>query len=53
MKEIIAHCSMGFANATHEDIIEVEDYATEEDIQMEVWEWAISFLETWYTEVGE
>ena len=50
MKKVYASANFGFVGATHEDIFEFEDDATEEEIEKEVWEWATQFLEIYWAE---
>ena len=44
MKTVHATASFGFYGAEHEEDFEFEDEATEDDIYVEIWEWATSFV---------
>lgn len=53
MKKIKFCCSIGYPSAAQEDIIEVDDNWTEEDIEDKLWQWAEQFLEAWTEEIDE
>jgi hypothetical protein len=50
MREIKWTLDTGFAGANHEGVIEVEDNATEEEIDEEVKEVALEHVEWYWTE---
>ena len=50
MRIIEWHLDTGFSGAKHEGEIEVEDAATEEEINKEVEEAAWNFLDLWWEE---
>jgi hypothetical protein len=45
MREIKCNLSIGYPTAEHNDVIEVEDDATNEDIEREVEDWAHNYIE--------
>ena len=53
MKKIKFCCSIGYPSAMQEDIFEIDDTWTEEDIDFELWQWAEQFLEAWTEEVDD
>ena len=46
MKTIYVSLSIGYQTATHEDEIEVEDDATDEDKDQVLQDWAANYVET-------
>lgn len=51
MKKIHFNLSIGFAGATHADVIEVEDDTTNEEIDQMLEDWASSYLDmSWWEE---
>ena len=50
MRKMKVFLSIGFPGARHEDVLEVEDDATEYDIMAEVREWASNYLDMGYEE---
>jgi len=48
MKKLNVFLSIGFVGATKEDEIEVEDDATEEQIQEALADWSSNYIDTWY-----
>jgi hypothetical protein len=47
MRRIYVSLSIGYPSAKHEDVLEVEDDATDESIDEEVRDWAHNYIE-WY-----
>jgi hypothetical protein len=52
VRRIKVSLSIGFANATHRDVIEVEDDATEEDIDETIQQWASNYISIGWSEEG-
>jgi hypothetical protein len=51
MKTIYLHLSIGFPTATRDDELEIEDDATEEEIEETVRDWANNYIEySWSNE---
>jgi hypothetical protein len=50
MKTIYAHLDIGYANACHDDELEVEDDATDEQIGALVKDWADNYIDTCWSE---
>ena len=50
MKKIYVHLSIGFPTACHDDELEIEDDATEEEISEMVAEWAGNYIEYSWSE---
>ncbi len=46
MRTIYVHLSIGYPTAVRDDEIEVEDDATDEQIDQDVQEWAGNYIET-------
>ena len=46
MKTIYMHLSIGYPTAEHNDEIEVEDDASDEEIDKQVQDWADNYIET-------
>jgi len=53
MKKIKAYVNYGFVGADREKIIEVDDDATEEEINELIWEWATDCVYPVWNEVKE
>lgn len=53
MKKIKAYANYGFVGTNREKIIEVDDDATEEEINELIWEWAADYVYTDWEEVKE
>lgn len=51
MRQIAVHLSIGYSGANHEDVLEVEDDATDEEIEQEVQAWASNYIEMWWEPV--
>ncbi|MFR3361812.1 MAG: hypothetical protein ACLTPR_07590 [Enterococcus canintestini] len=51
MRKIKCWMGTGFAGATHEDELEFDDDATDEEIAKEVWEYFTNFLDVGWEEV--
>ncbi len=51
MRTLKIYLTIGFPGAMHRDEIEVEDDATEEQIEEEVRDWAMNHVEWGWTEV--
>jgi hypothetical protein len=47
------HLSIGFVGAEHRDTLELDDDATDEDIESEVECWANNYVETWWEKEEE
>ncbi len=45
MKKIKVYLTIGLATCRHDDVIEVEDDATQEDIDQAVHEWAHNYID--------
>lgn len=53
MKKIKAYADYGYVGADREEIIEVDDDATEEEIDALIWEWAIEYVSINWQKVKE
>lgn len=51
MRKIDVSLTIGFSGADRSDTLEVEDDATDEDIEEVVREWAFNFIEFYWKEV--
>ena len=49
-RKVKVFLTTGFAGAKHEDVLEVEDDATEEEIMRYVQEWASNYIDMGYEE---
>jgi len=52
MREIKVGVSIGLQGCKIEDTIEVEDDATEDDIDLQTREWALDHVDWWYEPTG-
>lgn len=48
MRKIIAHCGIGYQGAKHVEEFEFPDDMSQEEIDKEVYEWALQYLEVWW-----
>ncbi len=53
MRKVKFYLGTGFANATHEDVIEFEDGTTDEEITEYFEEWKNNFLDASWRDVDE
>lgn len=53
MKEIVAHLSIGYVCADHEEVMEFDDAATDTEIDEAVQAWAANYIETWWEPAEE
>ena len=53
MRKIKAYCGIGYFGAEHNDIMEIDEETTEDEIADKVWDWGQQFLETWWEELEE
>lgn len=48
MKQVKVGCSMGLSGCRKEDVLELEDDATDDEIEQAAREWAFGNFEWWY-----
>ena len=53
MKKVKFYCSIGYPSAMHEEIFEIDDNWSKEDIEYELWQWAEQFLEAWIEDADD